>query len=77
MFAVVGRRFGLLGRQRLQPVVAELEVPEAPEPPEPPGRPERPESASQPDPPEGGIRDRTEPWVLALDETPEVGDAVK
>jgi uncharacterized protein (TIRG00374 family) len=31
-------------------------------------------------PPEGqepGIRDRTEPWVMALDETPEVGDAVK
>jgi uncharacterized protein (TIRG00374 family) len=24
-----------------------------------------------------GIRDRTEPWVLALDEAPEVGDAVK
>ena len=45
--------------------------------PEPPGPPERPKPASQPDPPEGGIRDRTEPWVLALDETPEVGDAVK
>ena len=24
-----------------------------------------------------GIHDRTEPWVMALDETPEVGDAVK
>ena len=26
---------------------------------------------------EPGIHDRTEPWVLALDETPDVGDAVK
>ena len=27
--------------------------------------------------PKGGIHERTEPWVMALDETPDVGEAVK
>ena len=39
----------------------------------PPEQPEQQQVEAQ----DAGIHDRTEPWVMALDETPDVGDAVK